>query len=217
MDRIICLDGPSASGKGSVADAVTRKLGWHLLSSGMIYRALAFQAQQERLSFTDKASLAKLAQKMSERKYEMGGVHLEDEKIGESASMLSAYAEVREALIDLQRAYYRPPGLVAEGRDMGTVIFPSAGLKIYLCASLEIRAERRMKQLSAQKSCHYAKMQTILHQLRERDDRDANRAIAPLKKMKDAVIIDSTTLTLTEVASRVMELATKKFNLIKEN
>ena len=216
MDRVICIDGPSASGKGSVATAVTRRLGWHLLSSGVIYRSLAFQARRERLSFTDRAALTQLAYKMSGWEHQMKGVNLQEERIGELASILSAYPEVREALVGLQRVCYRSPGLVAEGRDMGTVIFPNAGLKIYLCARPEIRAARRMKQLSAQKSHPHAKIDAILHQLKRRDERDMTRAVAPLKQRKDAITIDSTALALTEVTARVIELAIRKFNLVME-
>lgn len=216
MDRIICLDGPSASGKGSVAQLVAEKLKWHLLPSGTLYRQLALLARRNQLKIEDSKELVQFAGKMAQQPYlyKIADMHdLESEEIGKLASRLSVYPRVREALIPLQRAAYRPPGLVAEGRDMATVIFPDAGLKIYLSASIKIRAQRRMQQLILNNPNNKVKIDTILEQLKERDRRDSARSVAPLRQAKDAVMIDSTTQTLTEVTARVIELAIKKFNL----
>ncbi len=217
MDKVICVDGPSASGKGSVARIVAQELGWHLLLSGNIYRLLALLAQQTKLNIDDSASLTQLATRMTQQNYFETGIDLESEQLGEMASRLSTHKEVRAALIPLQQAAYRSPGLVAEGRDMATVIFPKAGLKIYLSANIEVRAKRRIQQLMFNNPNNEVKIETILHQLKERDRRDTMRSVAPLKQAKDAIIIDSTTLTLDEVKAQVVELAIKKFNLSTEN
>lgn len=212
VDKIICVDGPSASGKGSVARIVAHELGWHLLQSGNIYRHLAFLAQQAKLNLSDSNALAQLATEMAQKTNSDKTMDLESEQLGEMASKLSVYRDVRAALIPLQLAAYQPPGLVAEGRDMATVIFPNAGLKIYLSASIEVRAKRRIQQLILNNPNNRVKMATILDQLKERDQRDRMRSVAPLKQAKNAVIIDSTTKTLDEVKAQVIELASKKFN-----
>jgi len=213
MDKIICVDGPSASGKGSVARIVAQELSWHLLLSGNIYRHLAFLAQRANLNTNDSNALTQLANKMAQKSHSDKGIDLESEQLGEIASKLSTHRDVRAALIPLQQATYRPPGLVAEGRDMATVIFPNAGLKIYLSADIKVRAKRRIQQLILNNPNNEVKIETILHQLKERDQRDSMRSVAPLKQAEDAIMIDSTTQTLDEVKAQVIELAIKKFNL----
>ncbi len=217
---VLCIDGPSGSGKGTVAARLARALGWHLLDSGALYRLTALSARRAGLDFTDVGALADCAAGLDIH-FEPGAdasanadaivVRLAGEdvsrairsdEVGQDASRVAAVEEVRAALIDRQRAFRTAPGLVADGRDMGTVVFTEAPLKIYLTASVQARAERRYKQLMDKGLP--ASLRDLFDSIQARDDRDMNRAIAPLKPADDAVAIDSTSLNADAVFERVM-------------
>jgi len=215
---VICLDGPSGVGKGTICLAVAKKLGWHILDSGSLYRITALQVSREfpeqSVYAIDEAQLAEIALNLSvtyEEKNDELVIYLDgeditelirNEKIGAQASQVAAIPVVREALLARQRAFLVEPGLIADGRDMGTVVFPQAELKIYLTASAEERAQRRYKQLK-DKGID-ANLSSLVEELRLRDDRDMNRKTAPLKPASDAVIIDTTTLDINQVTDEVM-------------
>jgi len=225
--QVICLDGPSGVGKGTICLAVAKKLGWHILDSGSLYRITALQASREfpgqSLYDVDEAQLAEIALNLSVSYEEENGelvIFLDgeditqlirNEKIGAQASQIAAIPCVREALLARQRAFLVEPGLVADGRDMGTVVFPQAELKIYLTASAEERAQRRYKQLK-DKGID-ANLSSLVEELRLRDDRDMNRKTAPLKPASDAIIIDTTTLDITQVTNEVMKLVNQRVRL----
>ena len=207
---VITIDGPSASGKGTVAQLVARALGFHFLDSGALYRLLALAAERRGVSFDDEEALAHLAQGLDIR-FDNGEIWLDGERVGEAirteecgngASRIAAYPRVRTALLDLQRAFCKAPGLVADGRDMGSVVFPGARLKIFLTASAEVRAERRYKQLM-EKGMH-ANIQQILHDIRQRDERDSARSVAPLQKCADASLLDTSPMTIAEAVAEVL-------------
>ena len=215
---IITIDGPSGSGKGTVARRVAARLGWHLLDSGALYRLVAYAGQQRGVQPTDEARYAHIARDLHVRfgadTHGEEQIWLDDvevsrairtEQAGEGASRVAVMPSVRAALVDRQLAFAAPPGLVADGRDMGTVIFPSARLKIFLTASPDERARRRYKQLKDKGLS--ANLAALSQEIAERDRRDANRAIAPLKPADDAVIVDSTSMTIDAVVARVLELA----------
>jgi cytidylate kinase len=219
---IITIDGPSSSGKGTVSRRVADQLGWHLLDSGALYRLVAYAGQQKGLDPGDEAGFAAVARDLdvqfgadsegNEQIWLNGkevSREIRTERAGEGASRVAAMPAVRTALVDRQHAFARPPGLVADGRDMGTVIFPSAGLKIFLTASAEERARRRYKQLKDKGLS--ANLAALSQEIAERDRRDANRPIAPLKPADDAIIVDSTSMTIDAVVARVLELAAAKF------
>ncbi len=215
---VIAIDGPSGSGKGTIARDVAESLDFRLLDSGALYRAVALVSINTRTAEHDVAGLAQLAATapIDFRKSERGDAavllgsqdvtaQLRQESVGDRASRIATHADVREALLDRQRRWRKPPGLVADGRDMGTVIFPDATVKIFLTASAEIRAERRYKQLIEKGMS--AKIESLLADIMERDDRDYNREIAPLKAAADAVNIDSSTLSVEQVVTKVLDLA----------
>jgi len=219
---IITIDGPSGSGKGTIARRVADRLGWHLLDSGALYRLVALAGLRQGLDRTDQAGFERVAQQLDVRfgLAPDGGeqVWLEGEEVsqairteqaGEGASQVAVMSGVRAALMDRQRAFAMPPGLVADGRDMGTVVFPSATLKIYLTASAEERARRRYNQLK-DKGLD-ANLAALSLDIAERDRRDASRPIAPLKPADDAQIVDSTSMTIDAVLARVLELAAARF------
>jgi cytidylate kinase len=219
---IITIDGPSGSGKGTIARRVADYLGWHLLDSGALYRLVAYAGQRRGIDPEDEAGLAAVARDLDVRfgtdsegneqiwlDGEEVSREIRTERAGEGASRVAAMPAVRAALVDRQHAFARPPGLVADGRDMGTVIFPSAGLKIFLTASAEERARRRYKQLKDKGLS--ANLAALSQEIAERDRRDANRPIAPLKPADDAIIVDSTSMTIDAVVARVLELAAAKF------
>jgi len=198
---VIAIDGPSASGKGTVASRVAAQLGFHYLESGALYRLVA-------LAGGDPAQAAKgLDAAFRDGKIFLKEqnvtVKIRDEAIGVRASEVAKLPEVRSALLERQRAYRRPPGLVADGRDMGTVVFPDAVLKVFLTASVAVRAQRRYKQL-IDKGNH-ANLAALSRDLEERDQRDAARTVAPLKPAADAVSVDSSDLTVDEVVDRVLK------------
>jgi cytidylate kinase len=204
---VIAIDGPSASGKGTIASRVARKVGFHYLESGALYRLIALLSL--RGDTLDEARLAQLAGEM-DVVFDDGEVVLGDEPVtekvrsevvGNRASEVARMPGLRQALLARQRAFRRPPGLVADGRDMGTVVFPDAELKVFLTASPEIRAERRYKQL-IEKGID-ANLRALSRDLRERDKRDAERAIAPLAPASDSQVLDSTALSIDEVVERI--------------
>lgn len=221
---IITIDGPSGSGKGTIARRVADQLGWHLLDSGALYRLVALAGQRQGVARTDQAGFERIAQQLDVR-FGLGPdggeqVWLEGEEVstairteqaGEGASRVAVMSGVRAALLERQRAFAMLPGLVADGRDMGTVVFPTAALKIYLTASAEERARRRYNQLK-DKGLD-ANLAALSLDIAERDRRDASRPIAPLKPADDALIVDSTSMTIDAVLARVLELAAARFGL----
>ena len=212
---VVTIDGPSGSGKGTVSREVARRVGWHLLDSGALYRLVALSGRLHGLAPDDTAGHAALARAMDvefgtdaggAERIRLGGADVtadvRSEATGQGASRVAAWAPVREALVERQRAFARPPGLVADGRDMGTVIFPAARLKIYLTATAEERALRRHKQLKEKGSG--ANLAALSREIAERDQRDSTRAVAPLKPAHDARIVDSTGMSIAEVVETVL-------------
>jgi cytidylate kinase len=207
---VITVDGPMASGKGTVAARVADQLGFRYLDSGALYRLVALRALDEGVADADAEGLARLAAGMRPNFHD-GKVDLDGrdvskairtEEVSRTASRVAVHAPVRAALRELQLAFRRAPGLVADGRDMGTVVFPDADLKIFLTASLEARAERRYKQLIEKGLT--ANMRDLLADLRVRDERDSTRATAPLRPAEDAYRLDSSTLSIDEVVAQIL-------------
>ena len=209
---VIAIDGPSASGKGTVAQAVAGALGFHYLNSGALYRTVAYLALESGADLEKESILADIALNLNANfnfdSVELEGRNVTDairsEVVGTAASRIAALPGVRRALLERQRAFRRPPGLVADGRDMGTVVFPDAALKIYLTATPEERAERRYKQLMAKGMG--ASMAALLQDIIGRDARDGKRATAPLRKAADAVLIDTTGVPAADAVARVLAL-----------
>ena len=208
---VITLDGPSGTGKGTLCHLLAAHLGWHFLDSGAIYRVLAYASKALSIDSTDIKRIVSLAHTLDLRFAEEGQVLLKDvdissairsEQCGQEASKMAAVPEIREALLARQRAFAIPPGLVTDGRDMGTVVFPDALLKIYLDASVEERAQRRYLQLK--NSGKNASLAQVVDELAQRDKRDIERAHAPLKPALDAVHIDTTGLTIVQVFESVL-------------
>jgi 3-phosphoshikimate 1-carboxyvinyltransferase len=207
---VICIDGPTASGKGTLASEVAQRLGYHLLDSGALYRATALAAQDAGIDLDDEPALAHLAAQLPlafrDHKVFLGGRDITDplrlESTGGMASRVSQHLAVRTALNALQLGFRRLPGLVADGRDMGTVIFPDAPLKVYLTASAEQRAQRRHKQLISKGIA--ANIDSLLADLRMRDHRDSSRAHAPLKPAEDALLLDNSELGIEQSVQQVL-------------
>ena len=205
---VIAIDGPSASGKGTIASRVAKKLGFHYLESGALYRVVALMALREGLA--DELALSVQAENMDVL-FDDGEIWLGDEAVtekvrsepvGNRASEVATLPAVRQALLKRQRAFRRAPGLVADGRDMATVVFPDAELKIFLTADPEIRAQRRYNQL-IEKGID-ANLRALSRDLRERDERDAKRAVAPLIPAPDSQVLDSSALSIDEVVERIV-------------
>ena len=208
---VIAIDGPSASGKGTIAERVAAALGFHYLDSGALYRLVALAALGAGVDLDDEAALAALARKLDVR-FGAGVIiynnrdvtnDIRSEICGMGASRVAAFSGVRQALLTRQQAFRQVPGLVAEGRDMGTVVFPDAALKVFLTASAEVRAERRYKQLK-EKGID-ANIRTLLQELHERDRRDSDRSVAPLHKAADARELDSSGRGIEEIVRQVLD------------
>jgi cytidylate kinase len=213
---IVTIDGPSGSGKGTISRAVARHAGWRLLDSGALYRLVALAGLELGLRPDDVASHVKAARNMSvtfatdlaDERIGLNGRdvtgEVRSEVAGQGASRVAAWPEVREVLLERQKAFAGPPGLVADGRDMGTVVFPQAALKIFLTASAAERAARRYKQLKDKGSD--VSLAALSREIAERDLRDSTRAVAPLKPASDAHVIDSTGLAIEDVVERVLAI-----------
>ena len=209
---VIAIDGPSASGKGTVAQLVARQLGYHYLDSGALYRIVALAALNKGIAWQDEAALAKLAAGL-DICFENGEIYLHGqvasdavrtEQMSHGASEVAVHPAVRRALLDLQRSFRKMPGLVADGRDMASVVFPDAQTRIFLTASAEVRAERRYKQLM-EKGIH-ANLAQILEDLRLRDARDRQRSVAPLQQTPGAILLDTSDLTIEDAVATVIAL-----------
>ncbi|KFX67876.1 cytidylate kinase [Pseudomonas taeanensis MS-3] len=213
---VITIDGPSGSGKGTIAGLLAQKLGWSLLDSGALYRLLAFAARNHGVDLTNEEAMKVLAAHLDvqfvavadgqAQRIILEGEEVTDairnEQIGAGASQVAALPAVREALLQRQRAFLEMPGLVADGRDMGTVVFPEAPLKVFLTASAEERARRRYLQLKAKGDD--VNLASLLDEIRARDERDIQRAVAPLKPAADAIQLDSTELSIEQVLQRIL-------------
>ena len=213
---VIAIDGPSASGKGTVAAKVAQALGFHYLDSGALYRLVALSALEAGVDAGDEAALAGLAEAM-EVEFGLDSVRLQgrevqprlrSEEVGVAASRVAAYPQVRQALMRRQRAFRRPPGLVADGRDMGSIVFPDAPLKVFLTADVETRAQRRYKQLMEKGM--YVKMADVVEELRRRDERDMHRPVAPLKHYPDAFFLDTTAISVERAVEKILALWREK-------
>ncbi|WED22704.1 (d)CMP kinase [Vibrio sp. JC009] len=219
---VVTVDGPSGAGKGTLCMLLAEKLGFHLLDSGAIYRVLALAAIHHGVDTESEDALVPLATHLDVQFIAEGDLvkvilegedvsgELRKEETGNAASKVAALPRVREALLRRQRAFATEPGLVADGRDMGTVVFPQAEAKIFLDASAQERANRRLKQL--QDKGLSVKFDHLLREIQERDDRDRNRAVAPLRPADDALVLDSTSLSIEEVVAKALEYIESKLS-----
>ena len=211
MIPVVAIDGPSASGKGTISQLVAQALGFHYLDSGALYRIVALAARRKGISWQDEAALAQLARGLNIR-FENDGIYVDEvdvssevrtEEMGRGASEVAVHPAVRRALLELQHSFRKAPGLVADGRDMGSVVFPDAPVKIFLTASAEIRGERRYKQLM-EKGIH-ANLPDILQDLQQRDARDRQRPVAPLQQCTDAKLLETSDLTIEQAVEAVLQ------------
>lgn len=212
-EPVITIDGPSGAGKGTASALIAKKLGWHFLDSGAIYRVLAVASIHHQIPSEDEVGLLPLATGLDVNfestekgvRVILEGEDVSDtirtEEVGATASKIASLPSIREALLRRQRAFKQSPGLVADGRDMGTVVFPEAEVKIFLTASAEERANRRYNQLKDKG--HDVSMRRLLADIKARDERDANRIVAPLVPAKDALVIDSTMLDISQVLEKI--------------
>ncbi len=212
--QVVTLDGPSGAGKGTLSQLVARNLGYHLLDSGALYRLVALAAMDQGVDLSDQNVVARVASSLDVRfdvSGEQAAILLEErdvsraireEAVSKSASIVAAYPAVREALLQRQRDFRQAPGLVADGRDMGTTVFPNAEVKVFLTASPEARAQRRFKQLRDQGMG--VNLDELVADIRERDKRDSERSISPLKPAEDAYVLDSTDLSIGQVLAEIL-------------
>ncbi|MBE1301089.1 MAG: (d)CMP kinase [Alteromonadaceae bacterium] len=221
---VITIDGPSGAGKGTISLKLAQKLGWHFLDSGAIYRVLAVATLHHGIDAEDEDAIVPLAAGLDVN-FEVNAAgdsfiilegedvtdSIRTEEVGATASKVASLPKVREALLRRQRAFQEAPGLVADGRDMGTVVFPDAPAKIFLTASAEERAARRHKQL--QEKGHDVSITRLLSDIKARDDRDSNRAVAPLVPADDAYLLDSTGVSIEEVLEKALGFIGSKINL----
>lgn len=217
---VVTVDGPSGVGKGTLCQALAQKLNWAYLDSGALYRALALEALKSGKENADPQTVAALLETMQlefeyqDKTYRLllngqsVGEEIRSEYCANIASKIAAYAEVRTSLLEFQRQFAMPLALVADGRDMGTVVFPQADLKIYLTASAEVRAQRRFKQLNKKEECD--SLRALKQEITERDARDAQRKVSPHKPAADAVIIDTQDYSASQVLEKVLALLTEK-------
>lgn len=210
MIPVITIDGPAGVGKGTIASLLAEKLGWHILDSGAIYRIAALAALKQDIDLSDEnalvAMIAELQLAFHDQKAWLNGedvsTQIRNESCADATSKIAALPAVRDALLQLQRNFQQEPGLIADGRDMGTVVFPTASNKFYLTARAEIRAERRLKQLRGQGQD--AKLHELVQEINARDERDTKRAVAPLRPADDAVIIDTSDIDQQMVFEKVL-------------
>lgn len=219
---VIAIDGPSASGKGSVAELVAEQLGFHYLDSGAIYRIVAYASQQNQIAWSDAEAIAKLTAQLH-IEFSHGNILLNgndittevrSEEMGRGASEVAVHPAVRHALLDLQKQFRQLPGLVGDGRDMASVVFTDAILKIFLTADVEIRAQRRYQQLRNRGLA--ADYETILQDLQARDLRDSQRSAAPLKQMPDALLLDTSNRTIQQAVDFVLNAYKKTTDTYKK-
>ncbi len=214
---VITIDGPSGSGKGTLSQLMAKRLGFHLLDSGALYRLVALSAVKQQANIHNEQVIAQIATSLDVKfdvqgeatKILLSGADVTDairhETVGMNASLVAAYPAVRTALLQRQKDFAQTPGLIADGRDMGTVVFPQAPVKFFLTASAEARADRRFKQL--QQNGASVDMVELINDIKARDERDTNRSVSPLKPAADALVIDSTGLTIEQVLNLMLARA----------